>query len=113
VVDCSYSSWHTPDLFPQTLATIEGNLGTLEMREGYQLHLHTESGLETFAVEPPVPSWGEKPFHVIQDSVVRFEQHVLDVLHGRAEPQPSGADNLKTLALALASYEDAAKRGTT
>lgn len=104
VVDASYWAWHTPDLFPQPLATIEGDAGTLELGEGYQLRLHTPGALETVSVEAEVPPWGEKPWHVVQDSVARFESHVLDVLDGTAAPQPSGADNLKTLALALEAY---------
>jgi predicted dehydrogenase len=39
--------------------------------------------------------------------VRNFETHALDVLAGRAEPQPSGADNLRTLRLCLAAYESA------
>jgi predicted dehydrogenase len=58
-------------------------------------------------VEPPVPAWGEKPWHVVQDSVINFQRHVLDVLSGRAAPQPSGADNLRTLGLCLAAYDSA------
>ena len=36
-----------------------------------------------------------------------FERHVVDVLAGRAEPQPSGEHNLETLAMVLASYRSA------
>ena len=112
VVDASYYTWHSPELFPQTLARIEGDAGTLELLEGYRLHLHTPAGLEEFDVEPVVPSWGEKPWHGVQDSVVRFQSHVLDILNGHVEPQPSGADNLKTLALALAAYDFVEKETT-
>lgn len=109
VVDASYYSWHSPELFPQILARIEGDAGTLELLEGYRLRLHTPRGLEEFDVEPAIPSWGEKPWHGVQDSVMRFESHVLDVLQGNAAPQPSGADNLKTLTLALTAYNTAGK----
>lgn len=105
VVDAPYYTWHSPEIFPQTLARIEGDAGTLELLEGYRLRLHTPGGLEEFDVEPTVPSWGEKPWHGVQDSVAHFQSHVLDVLNGQAEPQPSGADNLKTLA--LAAYDSA------
>lgn len=112
VVDASYYTWHSPELFPQTIVTIEGDAGTLELLEGYRLRLHTPDGLEEFDVEPIVPSWGEKPWHGVQDSVVRFQSHVLDILNGTVEPQPSGADNLKTLGLALAAYAAAEKTRT-
>lgn len=107
VVDASYYTWHSPELFPQTLATLEGDLGTMELLEGYRLRIHTARGCEELDVEPDVPVWGEKPWHGVQESVVQLQRHVLDVLGGRTTPQPSGADNLKTLALALACYESA------
>lgn len=108
VIDCSFYSKLTPHRFPQTTAWIEGDEGTIDLDEDYRLTVHSASGRETFSVEPPVPTWGEKPWHVIQDSVVAFQRHVVDVLDGKTAPQPSGAHNLKTLAMALAAYESAA-----
>jgi predicted dehydrogenase len=45
----------------------------------------------------------------VQDSVSAFEAHVVEVLRGEAEPQPSGRHNLETLAIALAAYRSAAR----
>ena len=98
-------------------------LGGLELERGEALVEGVEAfvklaaadfrdGLEEFDVEPVVPIWGEKPWHGVQDSVMRFQSHILDILNGHAEPQPSGADNLKTLALALAAYDSAEKTCT-
>ena len=111
VVDCSFYSRLSPEPFPQTLAEIEGERGTLHLTEGYRLIRHDAEGRHVEDVEPTVPAWGARPWHGVQDSVAAFQAHVLDVLEGRAEPQPSGADNLHTLDLALASY-DAAVSGT-
>lgn len=108
VIDCSFHSKLTPHRFPQTTAWIEGERGTIDLDEDYALTVHSASGRETISVEPTVPAWGEKPWHVIQDSVVAFQRHVVEVLDGKAAPQPSGAHNLKTLAMALAAYESAA-----
>jgi D-apiose dehydrogenase len=104
VVDASYYTWHSPEPFPQVLARIEGDAASIELLEGYRLRLHTPGDLAEFDVEPEVPRWGERPWHTVQDSVMRFQSHVWEVLEGTAEPEPSGADNLKTLALALAAY---------
>ena len=106
-VDCSFWSVEQPDPFPQTILRVEGPEGTLTLDAGYRLTLHRPDGAETRVVEPPVPGWGARPWHVVQDSVAAFERHVVDVLDGRAEPQPSGAHNLGTLAIALAAYESA------
>ncbi|TNC65047.1 Gfo/Idh/MocA family oxidoreductase [Rubellimicrobium roseum] len=107
VTDASFHSTLRPEPFPQTLAVLEGDRGTLELREGYRLVIHDETGRREEDVEPPVPAWGEKPWHVVQDSVLAFQRHVVAVLRGQATPQPSGADNLRTLALCLAAYRSA------
>ena len=107
VADCSFDTKLTPEPFPQTLATIEGDAGTLVLEEGYRLAVHDVRGREDIDVAPAVPAWGGRPWHAVQDSVVAFERHVVEVLAGRAAPQPSGEDNLRTLALCLASYEAA------
>ena len=111
IIDCSFFSKIDPEPFPQTTAWIEGSDGTLELATGYRLIEHHAGWSEISNVEPEVPVWGEKPWHVIQDSVVNFQRHAIDAFNGTAQPQPSGADNLKTLALALASYQ-AAERGS-
>jgi predicted dehydrogenase len=70
--------------------------------------LHRRGSVEVIDAAPLVPSWGEKPWHGIQDSVVAIQSHWLDVLDGKIEAQPSGADNVETLKLAFAAYESAA-----
>lgn len=107
VVDASFDTHQAPEPFPQTLAVIEGARGSLHLTEDYRLIRHDADGRHVEDVEPAVPAWGERPWHAVQDSVAAFQAHVLDVLAGRATPQPSGADNLHTLDLALASYASA------
>jgi D-apiose dehydrogenase len=108
-VECSFFSQVVPDPFPQTLAWVEGETGTLEVAAGYRLILHKDGGITETDVEPAVPAWGARPWHGIQDSVVAFQAHALDVLAGRAAPQPSGAHNLGTLALVRAAIRSAAE----
>ena len=105
VVDCSFAATIHPEPFPATLAWIEGDRGTLELTTDLRLHVHSNGEKLVESVDPAVPAWGARPWHTIQDSVIRFQAHVVDVLNGRAEPQPSGRDNLNTLALTLASYD--------
>lgn len=106
-VECSFFTQAQPDPFPQTLARVEGDLGTLELTAGYRLYRH-RAGAVPEDVEPDVPSWGAKPWHGIQESVVAFQAHVLEVLAGRADPQPSGLHNMGTLAVTLAAIRSAA-----
>lgn len=112
ICDCSFYSKFDPDPFPQTLARIEGDQGTLVLGQDFRLTLHTGEGARDIDAAPAIPSWGAAPWHGVQDSVIRFQNHVADVARGQAAPAPSGADNLKTLALALAAY-DAANTGTS
>jgi D-apiose dehydrogenase len=111
-VECSFDSRFGEERFPQTLAQVEGDRGTLELLPDYRLRLHGPDGVTKTRVDPPVPAWGERPWHIIQESVAAFEGHVAAVLAGQAAPQPSGAHNLETLALTLAAYRSAA-RGET
>lgn len=111
-VECSFYSHLSPDPFPQTLGRVEGETGTLELLENHLLRQHGPGGPADMDAEPAVPAWGAKPWHIVQDSVIAFQAHVLDALAGGAEPQPSGAHNLGTLAVTMAAIE-AARRGKT
>lgn len=111
-VECSFHARLSPDPFPQTLGRVEGDEGSIELLLGHRLRRHCRDGVVQADLEPPVPAWGSKPWHLIQDSVIAFQGHVLDALAGRAGPQPSGADNLKTLAVTMAAIE-AARTGAT
>ena len=105
ICDCSFQSIRQPEPFPQTFAEIERPDGTLTLGQDYALALHNAKGRYDIPCAPVVPDWGSAPWQAVQDSVIRFQSHVADVLHGRASPQPSGADNLHTLALSLAAYD--------
>jgi len=111
-IDCSFYSKIDPEPFPQTAAWVEGNLGTLELRTNFELVVHGAGTHEILNVEPPVPHWGERPWHNVQDSVIRLQTHATEIMAGKTGPQPSGRDNLKTMALALAAY-DSAETGQT
>lgn len=111
VVDCSYATRRTPETFPQTLLEIDGTEGTLRLDAEYML---TVTGKQTLTkdVSPPVRPWAEKPWHNIQESVHTIQQHFVDCVVQGKEPQTSGADNLKTLALVEAAYLSAAQQRT-
>ncbi len=106
VVDCSYATQRIPETFPQSLIEIDGPLGTVRLDAGYQLSIHTKTEVSR-DVSPPVLPWAEKPWHNIQESVFSIQQHFVDCVTKGIEPQTSGADNLKTLALVEAAYRSA------
>jgi predicted dehydrogenase len=108
-VEISFFAKLDPDPFPQTLVRIEGEAGTLDLAPDYRLAVTTCGTTSLRSVDPPVPAWGERPWHVIQDSVIALQRHWLDCLHTGREPAPSGADNLRTLELVFAAYDSAAR----
>jgi D-apiose dehydrogenase len=108
VVDCSYASLLENELFPQTLIEIDGNKGSLRLTADYKLEVTSGGTTQHVDVAPPVLPWASRPWHNIQESVVLIQQHWVDCLVAQKEPQTSGRDNLKTLALVEAVYQSAA-----
>jgi predicted dehydrogenase len=109
ICDVSFWSKLRPEPFPEALAVIEGDDATLELRQGYRLIVHRDGGAEEIDVEPTPPAWAERPWHVVQESVAATQAHFVQSLRRGTEPQPSGPDNLRTMALALGSYDSAAQ----
>lgn len=103
MVDCSYATQRMPETFPQSLLEIDGTKGTLRLDAGYKLTVQTANEMKR-DVSPPLLSWAEKPWHNIQESVLNIQQHFVDCIAAGTEPETSGADNLKTLALVEAAY---------
>jgi predicted dehydrogenase len=107
LVDFSFATKLSPDPFPETLVRIEGTKGTVELFQGYRLKVSGTDWSREENVEPDVPSFGAKPWHNIQESVVNIQRHWIDCLKTGREPATSGADNLKTLDLVFKAYESA------
>ena len=112
IVDATYSSKRDPDPFPETLIEIDGTLGSVRLDHGCKLTVVSPSGTEERVVEPLMLDWAEKPWHGIQESVLRTQEHWVDCLDEGREPDTSGADNLKTYALSEAAYVSAAEGRT-
>lgn len=108
VVDATYSSKRDPDPFPQTLIEIDGTEGSVRLDHGFELVVVSPSGTSRRKVEPMLLSWAERPWHGIQESVLETQKHWVACLREGREPDVSGADNLKTYALAEAAYASAA-----
>lgn len=112
VVDCSYASHQAQEHFPQTLVEIDGDEGTLRLQPGYRLVVHQRGGVTRELVcEPPLHAWAQRPWFNIQDSVYNIQTHWVQCLIEGREPQTSGRDNLKTLALVERAYRSAVKPG--
>jgi len=108
VVDMSYASARAEELFPQTLVEIDGSEGSIRLDANYQLIVHSRAtGTTHHAVDAPLLDWAERPWHVVQESVLAIERHFVECLVEGREPATSGRDNLNTLALVDAVYRSA------
>lgn len=111
LVEASWSSFLADDPFPETLISVEGTLGSVILDRHYQIRLRTSHAVSSYSVEPSAPSWGERPWHVVQDSVIEVCRHWLATVPEGHLPETSVADNLKTLAAVEACYASAAALG--
>ncbi|WP_287834739.1 Gfo/Idh/MocA family protein [Acidiphilium sp.] len=111
VVDCSYASAQERELFPQSLIEIDGARGTLRLGADYELVVHADGATRRETVAPDEARWGPAPWHGIQHSVFDIQEHFIACLRGGREPETSGADNLRTLALVEAAYLSAQRGG--
>lgn len=108
VVECTYSSHQKPDPFPNTLIEIEGTQGGLQLDGKLTLSVTSNGTLTTHSADPAVLDWAERPWHVVQESVLATCKHVLDRVRAGQAADISAADNIKTYALAEAAYRAAA-----
>jgi predicted dehydrogenase len=107
LVTCSYATKNQPDHFPETTVYLEGNQGTVQLGHGYQLKVVHGSEVLTPEIVPQKLAWMRPPRHVVQDSVIRIQQHWVNCLTTGTESQTSGRDNLKTLELVFGAYQSA------
>jgi predicted dehydrogenase len=108
VVDATYQSRQEKDPFPETLIEIDGHAGTIRLGRGYELVVTGAGGTERRDVSPSLLPWASRPWHGVQESVLNAQKHWVECLRAGREPATSGADNLKTFALAEAAYASAA-----
>lgn len=104
VIDISYASHRDPDPFPQTLAEIEGETGSILIEPGERLRVHARGATRTVPVKDDGRAWTSRPWRQIQNSVVHTQAHFIDSLRRGVEPETSGRRSLHTYALIEAAY---------
>jgi D-apiose dehydrogenase len=96
------------ELFPQTLAFVEGSKGSIELGPDYTLRVTTKAGTSVSRHAPPTYPWVDSAYAVVQSSIVPCCADLLAALRGRKRAgETSGADNLRTMTLVFAAYESA------
>jgi predicted dehydrogenase len=108
VVELAYAK--TPlerEVFPQTLAFVEGPLGSIEVTGDYWLRVTTRKGTLSRRHAPPRFAWVDPRYEVAQASMVPCHRNLLAALRGEGPGETTGADSLKTLELVFGAYESA------
>lgn len=108
VVELGYA--RTPlerDCFPQTLAFVEGPLGSIEVTADYWLRVTTDQGTHSRRHAPPRYSWADPRYDVSQSSMVPCHRDLLAALRNEGGGETTGSDNLKTLELVFGAYTSA------
>jgi len=95
------------EIFPQTLAFIEGTRGSIELTADYVTRVTTAKGTLVTRHPPPRYIWADPRYEVAQASIVPCCADLLRGLRGDSGGETSGEDNLKTLRLVFATYESA------
>ena len=110
VVDCTYSARREPDLFPQVLAEIEGENGSILLQAGLSLQVTvgnatwTEHLADGGQVDPLSPA------AIASDAVFAAQAHMLQRFQECRRADTDLLDNLKSFALVEAAYASAVKR---
>jgi predicted dehydrogenase len=107
VVDFTYESRKLPDYASQTLVSIEGTEGAVELLPGFRLGITSRGTLTEEDAAKPLALWPQG-IHPALDSVYHTQAHWLECLRQGREPETSGRDNLRTFAIVEAAYQSAA-----
>ncbi len=108
VVEATYETRKLPDPFPETVLEIEGDRGAIVVKPGLIMEVTVDGKTESEHLGTALLPWTSEPWHVAQESVLTTCRHMLERLRSGRDADTSGADNLKTFALAEAAYESAA-----
>ena len=105
VVDISYASQPALECFPQTLLTLEGRLGTVDILPNYQVRVTVAHQTTLYDLAPIALDWFKPPMDVVQSSVLALQRHWVDCLRFGTAPEVGFDDNFKTLTAVFNCYE--------
>ncbi len=103
-VEMSYASIVENQAFPQTFILIEGEKGTLQLTNNYEIRITTAKGTTSETAMPAHYAWADPSYAVVHSSIVDCNRNILQSLQGIQPAETTGRDNFKTVALVWASY---------
>ena len=103
--EMSYASILEKEAFPQTLVLIEGEQGSIQLTNDFELKVITREGvIVKEIIEPTMYNWLDSAYAVVHSSIVNCNIDILNGLKG-GFCETTGEDNLKTVNLVWKSYE--------
>jgi predicted dehydrogenase len=108
MVECTYGAHRLPDIFPQTLLELEGPKGAIILYKNFDLEIMVDGKITKEHADAEVLHWAARPWHIIQESVLATNAHILKALRAGKPADVSAEDNFKTFACCEAAYKSAA-----
>jgi predicted dehydrogenase len=107
MVECTYGAHRVPDIFPQTLIELEGPKGSILLYKNFDLEIAVDGKITEEHADAEVLHWAARPWHIIQESVLATNAHILKALRSGKAADVSAEDNFKTFACCEAAYKSA------
>ncbi|MBC7827598.1 MAG: Gfo/Idh/MocA family oxidoreductase [Chitinophagaceae bacterium] len=111
IAEMSYASVLEKETFPQTLILVEGEFGSVNLTNDFELRITTRKRTTSSFIQPSKFSWVDPDYAVVHASIVDCNRNILKGLQG-GKSETTGEDNFKTVQLVWACYESAATRQT-
>ncbi|WP_420150504.1 Gfo/Idh/MocA family protein [Spirosoma sp.] len=105
--EMSYASILEKESFPQTLALVEGENGSVLLTHDYQLRITTRQGTTITEGKPTIYSWLDPDYAVVHASIVDCNRNLLAGLQNTGQAETTAEDNFETVRLVYAAYESA------
>jgi predicted dehydrogenase len=105
--EMSYASILEKEAFPQTLATVEGDKGSVVLTHDFVLKTTTRDGTTQTTGNPVMYPWVDPAYAVVHSSIVDCNHNILLDLQNQGKAETTGSDNLQTVRLVYAAYESA------
>ncbi|UFH53699.1 Gfo/Idh/MocA family protein [Spirosoma sp. KNUC1025] len=107
--EMSYASILEREAFPQTLALVEGENGSIQLTHDFQLRITTRTGTVTTEGRPTLYSWLDPAYAVVHASIVDCNRNLLAGLQGTGQTETTADDNFETIRLVYAAYDSATR----
>ena len=108
----SFASQLESERFPETLALIEGETGSVELAPDFWIRTTDPHETRARRYPPKLYPWADPNYAPVHASIVECHRNLAGALRGTEQAETTGADNLRTLRLVFAAYESSRSQQT-